>query len=963
MNGSDKNFARIAIGWKWLHQNVVNLWAKEQENGRYCPLSRWLLKKKYLSARQIATIMRGMSQDTRLSTITSSAQEFDAIGRYRIIDKIGQGGMGVVYRVRDSMLDRVVALKILKDSGIADDSAQKRFQREAKLMGGMQHLNIIKIYDVGRQENLHYFAMEYIDGETLESILARNIPVFTLVSILVKICDAVNYAHQRGIIHRDLKPANIMIDSDFEPKVMDFGLGKKIEDSGKISRSGEILGTLEYMAPEQADGNVTAIDAQSDVYALGAILYRMLTGRPPFSGNTAYQILWQIASREPVLPTRINSELPKALESICLKALEKEKTRRYASAAKMAADLQAYLQGEPVAAAPVTAFSRAWKWCRSHYILAAVSWIVVLTVIALSTMMVINRESYIKRINQKNVQLAASNKELNRQKQELNRQKQDLTNKKRLLEQQKIELRQQAIDSEITTSAMQIIVAAFYGKRYKNYYQLGQWCQQAEKNLNNLAKKIMDLGRSPLPAAAQREWLRLHHRQRMLQRFSMCLARFGQRSSWQIEAYSSPHVRSLQPSLRFAVLQPANAATIVYDRIKKQRLHTFSTAVQCAAVSADDTLIAIGDSAGNVKIGQIGAGRYIHQVSFSVDQRKPSPVLALKFAPQRQELLAATQSRLIIWQLSTNKIIFSHEHFSRRINCAFSDSGNKVAIAGSDFFWVDLSTAKVLQRLPNRMGALCFDHRSHNLLAAENNVVYRYNFTTSERKLVVSDHESEIQDIAASADGRFLAMVDRSGKVTLRDGYHYGKIWEAPVTGNINGYHRVLFDRRQSKISVFNYRAINRYGYERQGGKILGLAAVLPDYARSLASLNSELPTAGRQKFGTLALAPDASYLACYAYPYLYLWHKKTKNFIRLHHHSLLESLKKMSFSSDGSLLLWCGKNQALIWRVQDQKLVYSARSGKYTNTWTLFLLAVIYCPISNREGGYLQKPKLASTS
>jgi serine/threonine-protein kinase len=273
---------------------------------------------------------------------------------YEVEAVLGRGGMGVVYRARQRALGRPVAVKMLLAGPFASQQELGRFHREAAVLACLRHPNIVQVHDAGDVDGRPYFAMELVEGGSLAQQLsgapqpAR--PAAVLVSTLAR---AVEVAHQAGIVHRDLKPANVLLTVDGTPKVSDFGLARRLGGEDGLTRTGAALGTPSYMAPEQAQGNTDAVGPAADVYALGAILYELLTGHPPFRAATDLETVQQVTSREPVPPSRLNSTVPRDLETICLKCLHKEPRRRYATAAALAEDLDHFLRGEAVTARPV----------------------------------------------------------------------------------------------------------------------------------------------------------------------------------------------------------------------------------------------------------------------------------------------------------------------------------------------------------------------------------------------------------------------------------------------------------------------------------------------------------------------------------------------------------------------------------------------------------------------------------
>lgn len=294
------------------------------------------------------------------------------VGRHDIISEIGSGGMGVVYRARHLALERVVALKMIRAGAMASQREVARFLDEARLIAQLNHDGVVKIYDYGEENGSPYFSMVYAEGGTLQGPLSKGpLEPLTAATMIRRVAEAMAYAHDRGVIHRDLKPSNILIDEHGKPIVSDFGLAKRSDSADGRTIDGQVLGTPSYMPPEQARGDIAATGPHSDVYATGAVLYHAVCGRPPFQAATSVETLRQVIDDEPVPPRQLNRAVDRDLETIVLKCLEKEPARRYASEADLAADLAAYCDGRPIAARPVPALERAWKWSRRHPALAS----------------------------------------------------------------------------------------------------------------------------------------------------------------------------------------------------------------------------------------------------------------------------------------------------------------------------------------------------------------------------------------------------------------------------------------------------------------------------------------------------------------------------------------------------------------------------------------------------------------
>ncbi|HEY2588389.1 MAG TPA: protein kinase, partial [Tepidisphaeraceae bacterium] len=297
--------------------------------------------------------------------------EFPVVPGYEVLGILGQGGMGIVFRARHLRLNRAVALKMILAGPYANPDERKRFVQEAEAVASLHHPNIVQVYDAGEFDGRPYFTMELVAGGRLsEKVAGVPQPAREAAALVAAIADAVHSAHQKGIVHRDLKPSNILLDSDGTPKVTDFGLARRLEFTVEITLTGLPIGTPSYMAPEQARGDKAAIGPATDVYALGATLYYLLTGRPPFQAESATATLQQVMTGEPVPPGRLNARVPRDLETICLKCLHKDPRRRYASAAALDDDLRRFEKGEPIRARPVGPPERCVRWARRRPALA-----------------------------------------------------------------------------------------------------------------------------------------------------------------------------------------------------------------------------------------------------------------------------------------------------------------------------------------------------------------------------------------------------------------------------------------------------------------------------------------------------------------------------------------------------------------------------------------------------------------
>jgi serine/threonine protein kinase len=353
---------------------------------------QWLLAQYPADLRRQLANLHLLYQASRPAVAAApAAVAAGAVPGYEILGELGRGGMGLVYKARQLRLNRTVALKVLLAGAHAGAEALTRFRTEAQAAARLQHPHIVPIHEVGEHDGQPYLVLECVDGGSLKQHLdgtpqpAR--PAARFVELLAR---AVHHAHQEGVIHRDLKPANILLDPEGQPRVTDFGLAKQWDTTGDApangpTQSGAIVGTPSYMAPEQAAGRTSEVGPAVDVYALGAIFYELLTGRPPFKGETALETLHQVLHNEPVGPRNLQPKVPRDLQTICLKCLHKSPPKRYATALDLAADLRRFAEGQPIQARPTGTWERALKWVKRHPMaaaLAAVSTLATLVLLA-----------------------------------------------------------------------------------------------------------------------------------------------------------------------------------------------------------------------------------------------------------------------------------------------------------------------------------------------------------------------------------------------------------------------------------------------------------------------------------------------------------------------------------------------------------------------------------------------------
>ena len=374
MRPQDHLFIQLSLHMQLITpQQIQEYIAHEQQYPGQQSISQFFCAKGYICSENLHKLQQHISKSTLKK-------------RYVIFEEIGHGGMGTVYKAFDLLLNKKVALKKLERP---NQENLERFLREIRSVAKLHHPNIIKMYDVVNEHGFYFFSMDLVVGKTLDQVLQENISVEQVIDIFIKIGDAVHYAHRHGIIHRDLKPENIMLNEEFEPVIMDFGLAKEVKGSDKISVSGIIIGTPSYMSPEQANASNDLVDERSDVYSLGVVFYEALTRQLPFVAPQLPQLLIQICTKDPAIPSTFNSSLPPELDRICLKALEKEREKRYQSVADFVDDLLRFKQGKNIRAHMPRKWTRIIRKIKRDNTVRSSLIAVVITVSLLSTVMVV----------------------------------------------------------------------------------------------------------------------------------------------------------------------------------------------------------------------------------------------------------------------------------------------------------------------------------------------------------------------------------------------------------------------------------------------------------------------------------------------------------------------------------------------------------------------------------------------